>query len=398
MLDNRFDAQILLTFGGLFILGLIADFIGRHTPFPRVTLLLLSGLLIGPSVLDWLPSFTDQWFPILTNIALTMIGFLLGQKITRANLAKLGRSVVVVSVVVVIVTAGVVFTGLSMCEIPIGIALLLAVVATATAPAATVDVVHEYRARGQFTDSLLGVVAIDDAWGLLLFSCVIAIVQSHSGQGDVIGVLSSGIWDIGGGVLLGVLLGVPMAFMTGRIKPGEATQAEALGMVMMCAGTAVWFEVSYLISAMVLGTVVANFAKHCDRPFHAVEKMEWPFLILFFLLAGATLQVSALIHVGWIGLGYIVLRIIGRIIGGFIGCRLARASDVMTNWIGVALLPQAGVAIGMALVASQRFPELRDTILPIVLGATVFFELIGPILTRYVLNKVGDINPQKNLP
>jgi Kef-type K+ transport system membrane component KefB len=393
MLDNNFDAHILLTFGGLFLLGLIADFIGRHTPFPRVTLLLLTGIIIGPSVFDWLPSFTDQWFPILTNIALTMIGFLLGQKITRNNLANLGRSVVIISVVVVIVTASVVFTGLSLCSVPVGVALLLATVATATAPAATLDVVHEYQARGQFTDSLLGIVAIDDAWALLLFSFVIAIIQSLSGEGDVFGILSSGMWDIGGGALLGLLLGVPMAFLTGRIKPGEATQAEVLGMVMVCAGTAVWFEVSYLTSAMVLGTVVANFAKHCERPFQAVEKMEWPFLILFFLLAGASLQISALLHVGWIGFGYIVLRIFGRILGGFVGGRLASVSDMMTNWIGVALLPQAGVAIGMALVASQRFPELRDTILPIVLGATVFFEITGPILTRYVLQKVGEIAP-----
>lgn len=398
MLDHYLVAQILLTFGGLFLIGLIADLVGRHSPFPRVTLLLLAGFLIGPSVLDWLPSFTDQWFPVLTNIALTMIGFLLGQKMTCANLMKLGRSVVIISLAVVIVTAGLVFTALTMFSVPVDVALLLAAIATATAPAATVDVIHEYQAHGKFTDALLGIVAIDDAWGLVLFSFIMAVIQSTSGQGGALQVLSLGLWDIGGGALLGVLLGLPMAYLTGRIKPGESTQAEALGMVLLCAGGAVWFEVSYLISAMVLGTVVANCAKHCERPFEAVEKMEWPFLILFFLLAGAALQLSALSQVGLIGVIYIGVRIVGRIFGGLIGGRLACASKMMTNWIGVTLLPQAGVAIGMALVASQRFPELRDTLLPIVLGATVFFELTGPILTRYVLIKVGEIIPQQNLP
>lgn len=164
MLDHYIVSQILLTFGGLFLLGLVADLIGRHTPFPRVTLLLLSGFFIGPSVFDLLPSFTDQWFPVLTNIALSMIGFLLGQKITYAKFEKLGRSVVIISLIVVIVTAVSVFIVLSLFSVPTEIALLLAAIATATAPAATVDVIHEYQAHGSFTDTLMGIVAIDDAW------------------------------------------------------------------------------------------------------------------------------------------------------------------------------------------------------------------------------------------
>lgn len=393
MEENHVIAQILFTFGGLFLIGLIADLIGRHTPLPRVTLLLIVGFLIGPSVCDWLPSFTDDWFPVLTNIALAMIGFMLGQKMTRSTFKRLGRPVLAISLGVVLATALSVFIVLVLFGVAMEIALLLSAIATATAPAATVDVVREYDSKGEFSDALLGIVAVDDAWGLLLFSFVLAIVQSLSGQTGLVAVISAGVWELGGAIVLGLLLGVPMAFLTGRIHPGESTQAEALGMVLLCAGLAVWFEVSYLLSAMVLGAVVANFATHCDRPFNAIEKVEWPFLILFFLLAGASLQVQALWKVGFLGLGYIVLRICGRILGGWIGGSIGHADKHMCRWIGFALLPQAGVAIGMVLLASQRFPDLRGVLLPVVLGATVFFELVGPVMTRMALSRVGDITP-----
>jgi Kef-type K+ transport system membrane component KefB len=391
--DPQTIAQVLLTFGGLFLLGLVADFMGRHTPLPRVTLLLLSGFVIGPSVLNWLPAFTANWFPLLTNIALAMIGFLLGQHMTRARLHELGRSVLAMSIGEVIITALLVFTVLTLFGVPIEVALLLAGIAPATAPAATVDVVREYKAKGKFTDTLLGIVAIDDAWGLFIFSLLLAVVQALGGQGQdgAAEIMVSSVREIGGAILLGLALGLPMAYLTGRIRPGEPTQAEALGLVMLCAGLAVWADVSYILATMVLGAVVANVAKHHRRPFHAIEGIEWPFLILFFLLAGAALHVEALMQVGLLGAGYIGLRVVGRLLGTRLGGWLSGADPTTRRWIGLALLPQAGVAIGMALFAGQRFPELNEIILPVILASTVIFELTGPIFTRKVLEHVGDI-------
>ncbi len=394
-MENHIVAQILITFGGLFLLGLVADLIGRHSPLPRVTLLLLSGFTIGPSVLDLLPPFVDQWFPVVTNIALAMIGFLLGQKMTKTAFMKMGREVFSMSLGVVLTTATLVFIVLFWFGVSFEVAMLLAAISTATAPAATVDVVREYRAKGKFTDALLGVVAIDDAWGLLLFSLVLAIIHPGGGATGALSIVAGGAWDIGGAMLLGLLLGIPMVYLTGRISPGEATQAEALGMVIFCAGLAVWLDVSYLLATMVLGSVVANFAKHHDRPFHAIEGVEWPFLIIFFLLAGAALEVGTLCQVGLLGLGYIFLRVAGRLLGSAIGGKIGRADLQTSRWMGVALLPQAGVAIGMVLLASQRFPEFKDIILPVILGSTVFFELIGPVLTRQALIRAGNISPPK---
>ncbi|MCW9089450.1 MAG: cation:proton antiporter [Gammaproteobacteria bacterium] len=392
MSDNGTIAHILITFGGLFLLGLLADLVGRYTILPRVTLLLLAGFLIGPSMLDLIPSFTDEWFPVLTNIALAMIGFLLGQNLTRKRLRDLGHVVLITSLSVVIMTIVMVCGVLVLFGVPLEIALLLGGIATATAPAASMDVVHEYRARGKFTDTLLGIVAIDDAWGLLIFTLFLAGVHTIRGHNGFDELLLTGLWEIGGAVMVGALLGLAMAYLTGRIRPGEPSQAEALGVVMLVAGIAEWMEVSYILSAIVLGAMVANLARHHTRPFHAIEGIEWPFLILFFLLAGASLHVSALAQTGLLAAGYIVLRVAGRLLGARLGGQLSGMDPTSRRWMGLALLPQAGVAIGMALMASQRFPELRDVILPVVLGSTVVFEVFGPVATRWSLVKVGDIH------
>ena len=346
---------------------------------------------MGPSVLDWLPGFTGDWFPILTNIALAMIGFMLGAKITFSRLQQAGRTVIALSIGIVFMTVLMVFGVLSLFGVPLEVALLLAGIATATAPAATMDVVNEYGAKGKFTDTLLGIVAIDDAWGLLMFTILIAFVQALNGQGGIGEALATGAWEIGGAIFLGLALGVPMAYLTGRIHPGEPTQAEALGLVLLCAGLALWAEVSYILAAIVLGSVVASLAKHHERPFHAVRGFEWPFLILFFLLAGASLHIEELSEIGFLGAAYMALRIAGRILGAHFGGWLCGAEDDTRRWMGLALLPQAGIAIGMALLASQRFPELEAIILPVVLGSSVMFEIFGPVLTRRVLMRMGEI-------
>ena len=162
-------------------------------------------------------------------------------------------------------------------------------------------------------------------------------------------------------------------------------------MVLLCAGLAVWAGVSHILAAMTMGALVANLASHHDRPFHTIEGIEWPFLILFFLLAGAALHLDALAEVGLLGAGYILLRVAGRLLGTRLGGWLNGTDPATRRWIGLAMLPQAGIAIGMALLASQRFPELRDIILPVVLGSSVVFELIGPVITRRVLSRVGEL-------
>jgi len=234
-------------------------------------------------------------------------------------------------------------------------------------------------------------VAIDDAWGLIVFSVLLAAAQVIAG-GDGAGwdALAHGARELGGAVVLGALVGVPAAYLTGRLRPGEPTQAEALGVVLLAGGIAIWLELSFLLTAMIVGAIVANLAKHHERPFREIEHIEWPFMVLFFILAGASLHVERLAAIGWIGAVYIALRAAGLVLGAYVGGRAGGAEARVRRWMGLAIMPQAGVALGMALVAGNAFPDLRDTVLPLVIGSTVVFELAGPALTRLAILRAGE--------
>jgi Kef-type K+ transport system membrane component KefB len=348
---------MLVSLGVIFLAALVFDAVGRRTPLPRVTLLMLFGFVAGPSVLGFLPDITKAWFPVVADMALVMVGFLLGGQLTVGELRQRGGPVIRISLAVAGTSFALVGLGLFALGVPGPVALVLGAVATATAPAATADVVHETGADTPFARTLLDIVAVDDLHG---------------------------VRDLGGALLLGAALGAPMAYLTGRIEPGEPTLYEALGLVFLCGGIAQLLNVSFLLASMTMGVVVANLARHHTRPFHAIEGIEWPFIVVFFVLAGASLEVEVLAHAGsWLA-AYVVLRIAGRVLGGWLGGSLPDGPDVRP-WMGLALLPQAGVALGMALVAAQHLPEIGESILPVVVAATVIFELIGPIATRAAL-------------
>ena len=326
-------SQIMVTLGALFLMGLLMDLLGRHTPLPRVTLLLLAGFAIGPSGLNVLPDFQEKWFPVVTDIALSMVGFLLGHTLTFRSLRTRGRMVLGISLGAVVATAFMVFCGLLLLGAQPVVALLLAGIATATSPAATVDVIQETRARGEFPKILKNVVAIDDAWGLVVFSLFLAIAQMLAGHGNHWDLLMRGAWEIVGAILLGVTLGIPMAYLTGRLERGEPTQAEALGLVLLCGGLAIWMHVSFILAGMALGSTVANLATHHRRPFTAIEGIEWPFMILFFILAGASLDVEAVGEVSLVGVGFLLFRFLGKIIGAWGGGLLGGAdASIRHGW------------------------------------------------------------------
>lgn len=379
---------MLVSLGAIFMAALVFDAVGQRTRLPRVTLLMLFGFASGPSGFDFLPDITEAWFPVVANMALVMVGFLLGGRLTLGELRQRGGPVIRISLAVVLITFALVGLGLFAAGVPSPVALVLAAVATATAPAATVDIVHETGADTPFARTLLDIVAVDDVWGLIMFSVALAFCNLVAGDGAA-HVLLHGAWDLGGALLLGAALGVPMAYLTGRIEPGEPTLYEALGLVFLCGGIALLLNVSFLLAAMTMGAFVANLARHHTRPFHAIEGIEWPFMVVFFVLAGASLELGALAHAGsWLA-AYVALRIVGRVLGGWLGGSVPGAPG-SRRWMGLALLPQAGVALGMALVAAQSLPEIGGAILPVVVAATAIFELIGPIATRSALEQVAE--------
>lgn len=391
------SAQALLTLGALLLIGLLADEGSRRLKLPSVTILLVLGFLVGPEALDLLGATAENWFPTVSTIALTMVGFLLGAEFTADHLRSNGRTDLVIASTQGLVTAALVSGGLWLAGVGSTMALVLGGIAVATAPAATLAVVQEQRAEGPFTRTLLTVVAIDDVIALALFGLLATAASYLSATTDGT-LIAEAVWEILGAIVLGIALGLPAALLTGRLRQGLPTQEEAYGIVLLCAGLALTLNVSYLLAAVVMGATVANRATHHDISFQEIERIEWPALVVFFILAGASFELSSLTQIGWLGAGYMLLRSAGKILGCDLGGRMIGLPSNQRRWLGAAMLPQAGVAIGLGLLAADRFPESADDILAIVIAATVVFELVGPILTKAALNHTGEIGNAKPIP
>ena len=383
-------ARSLLIVGALLLLGLVADLVAQRSRWiPRVTLLLVLGIVAGPEVSGVLGAAETEWFPVAATIALAMVGFLIGGEFTTERLRDDGTTVARIAVIGAVLTSAVVVGGLALVGQSAQTALLLGGIAAATAPAATVAVVTESDRPTPLGRLLVAVVAVDDAAALVLFGVLAAFAAGLGPNGGTAGLVGDAVWEIAGGVGLGVVLGIPLAYLTGRIQPGEPTLEEALGAVLVCAGAALWLDVSVLLAAVVMGAVVANLARHHERPFHEIERIEWPFLIVFFLLAGASLEIDALGDVGLVALAYVVLRSAGKVAGGWLGVTMTGGDPLVRRWLGWGLLPQAGVALGLALEATELIPEVAETVLTVTVVTTVVFELAGPPLTRLALTRVA---------
>lgn len=382
-------SQLLIVLGSLFLLGLVADWISSKVLVPRASLMLFCGIVVGKSGFDLIPQEITALYETLSVIALSMVAFLLGGSLTPRNLAQNGRAILSLSFAIVLITVVGVSVMLWLVGVPLEAAVVLGAIATATDPAATQDAIRQAGSKSIFAERLKGIVTIDDAWGLITFALAIVVARALAGEGWQLTMLTTALWELGGAVAVGLMIGLPAAFLTGRVKPGEPLKAEALGIVLLTAGLSIQLDVSFLLSGMVAGAVIRNLASHHKSAFHEIEELSWPFILLFFILAGATLDSQALITMGYVGLVYFVSRILARIAGGWIGGILGGLTPQERRLYGIALLPQAGVAVGMALVAAQVFPEHQSLIQTVVIATTVLFEILGPIFTYLAVRRMN---------
>ena len=384
-LPNILVIGLFLMFGGR------AYDIARSLRLPRVTLLVISGIIIGPSVLDLVPDEIVGLFPIMSYIALSMIAFRLGETFINFDLLKTGPRIFAISFGKTLVASSLVFTVAYLVQDDIVLALLLAGLAPASAPAATLDVISETKSKGVLTDTIIRVLAVDNVLGITLFSILLVIAEVVAGAGDPTAEVISGVWEIGGAFLLGLGIGWPMARLAGRLKKGKPSLLEITGFLLLCAGLAYQLQVSYLLACIVLGATVAkNRTQPKQNIFSTIEQVSEPFLVIFFLLAGCELDITALASLGVIGVLYVLARCLGFIIGGGIAARLVNAEPVVQENIGWSLFPQAGVALGLAVLTIPHFPGLGQFIVSIIVSTTVVFELFGPTVTQWRLFKAKE--------
>ena len=398
--------------------GLMLTRLGNKLRLPDVTAYLVAGVLIGPSVIGALRipgiGFADfdelASLGVISDVALGFIAFSIGNEFRLSQLRETGRQALVIGVLQALVTTVVVdaaLLGLHLlfpAALSVPAALTLGAIAAATAPAATLMVVRQYKAKGKLTDLLLPIVALDDAVGLVVFAVSFGIARAlSSGVVDVYTIVVNPLLEILGSLLLGSLAGLGLSKLepifhsnTNRIAMSISFVflTVALSMLKIPAGGAT-IGFSPLLVCMMLGSVFCNLCPLSEEIMHNADRWTAPVLVLFFVLSGAELELGVFAKAGsvLIGLVYILFRSLGKYIGARSSARLMGCDRNVVNYLGITLLPQAGVALGMCVTAAQ-LPGDGPLIRNIVLFAVLNYELFGPLLTKWALTKSGDIQPK----
>lgn len=380
----------IILLGAILSASIFADTIARRTRVPRISILMLVGIGIAFVQQVWIGNQNGDLLGGLSEpliqVALVMVAFLLGSELKLDRLRNTGPLILIISLFVIIGGGLVVGGGLLVLGFPLVVAVSLAAISVATDPAAVSESVRENGKSGLLPRILLGIVAIDDGWGIVVFGLSMAVLGWLVG-GDGQQALLHAFWEMGGAIVIGTAIGLPAAWLTGRLRPGEPTQVEAIAIILLLTGLSSLLGVSALLASMVAGSLVANLSHHHTRSFREIEHIEWPFLVFFFVLSGASIDLYKVDDAILLTIAYLSLRLAGRVLGGYLAVTVSQARhESLPRNIGLALTPQAGVAIGMALLAAERFPEFSNTILPVVVASTIIFELIGPVLVKRVLH------------
>jgi NhaP-type Na+/H+ or K+/H+ antiporter len=400
------DINTAFSLGVILLAGLLSAKLIKKVKIPTITAYLLLGVALGPTLFNLVSPGIVGSSGLISNIVLSFIAFSLGQNFSLERLGKIGKSILYISIGEVIGAWLVVTLCIwLLAGQPFYIALVFGAIAPATAPAAIVMVTREYKAKGLFTDTLLGVVAIDDAWGIILFAFCLAIAKSMSGAHGMVtdsalaGVMQAGI-EIVGALILGGAAAFILSKLSKYITNAGDLLVYTLGFIIITAGLAIHFGLSVLLANMFLGAVLVNINKTSFKFFDALRAIDSPFYLLFFVLAGVNLHIkdmSFLGSIGILGLIYVFTRLPGEMIGASLGAHFSKASSVVKKYIGLGLAPQAGVALGLALIAKSTFSSeingvsVGGIIFSTIVMTTVFYELIGPICTKIALKRAGDI-------
>jgi len=386
----------ILCLGIVLVGALVAEKIISYLKIPAITSYILLGILLGPYAMNVTGGGLIASSELLSNIVLGFIAFHIGKNFSIENFKRIGKAVISVSLAVTIATLVCVTLGIYyVAHQPFHIALLFGAISTATAPATTMMVIRQYKARGLFTDVLLGTVAIDDAWGIMIFSISLAIAQvleiGQFSEWIIMTVTVKAAAKIFLSVILGSIMAIVASKISAYLKRRENVLTFILGAILINTGVALHFHMSPLLSNMFFGAVLVNIEKTSFRFFESVNSVDWPLYVMFYVLAGANLDIGMLTSLGLIGSVYITSRIIGRIGGAYAGAAIAGTEQSIRRYMGLALMAQAGVAIGLAMMAKASLPHTGGAILHTIIATTVVYEIFGPIATRYALLKAKDI-------
>ena len=399
--------EIELTLGIAILLsaGLLTAKLAQLLRLPSVSGFIVAGLLLGPSFLGVVPIETVGHLEHFTQIALMLIAFGIGEHIELRRMGGIVGDVGYISIVQALAAFILVAVGTYLTAFLVAgnsaahpdnfiLALLLGAVAVATAPAALLHVVREMGARGPLTSTLMAVVAVDDGIAIMIFGMAMSIAHQLADPGTLSALHAA--WDCAYEIIfslgIGVITGLLIDFVLNKLHNRGEMLTAGLALLLLCGEITRFLELSSLLAGMAAGFTIINRSERDVRLFRALNAFEPPIYVLFFTLAGLHLDISALKLAGWIGIVYFITRVIGKYAGAWLGGIMSGASTIVRNYLGLALIPQAGVAIGLVIMVSNdpRLAAWSTVITPVVLAGVVFSELLGPLLVRYTIEKAGE--------
>lgn len=387
--------NLILSVGLVFLLGILVARIINKIRLPSVTAYLLLGIICGPFFFNIISDSLLNISGLVSNLVLGLIAFSIGQNFSLPNFRKIGKAVVFISIFESLLTWIIVTSVfLFLLEKPFYVAVLFGAIASATAPAATVMVVRQFKSKGRFTNTLLGVVAIDDAWCLIIFAVSLAIakvlvLQTANGL-MVIKIIGMSLVKIAGAFVLGGGTALVLSGLSKFIRTRSDLLTYTLGFVFLTIGISVLFNLSVLLAVMFMGAVLVNINKASFKFFNIIKEIDSPIYIVFFVLAGANLEVHLLQGIGLLSVVYLASRLVGKMGGAWLGAYFIKAEKKVRNFLWMALMPQAGVALGCALIVKSSFPDFGGVIFTTLISTTIIYELAGPLFTSLALKKSGE--------
>jgi Kef-type K+ transport system membrane component KefB len=401
--SEQFHLNVVLLFGLIVLGGAFGARLFQRLHIPQVVGCIIVGIILG-EVLGVITPHTIEQLEPFTMFALGIIGFMIGAELRGEVFKKYGRQFFIILfsqgmgaflLAAIGGSAAAWFITHNITE-SIAVGLVLGAIASATAPAATVNVLWEFKTRGPLTTAVLAIVALDDALALLLYRAAATSAKALTGvsQGSILGTTAILLGEIAGAVVLGILAGVMLFFLLKFVKSDDKILDFALASLLLVVGLSMIPGIDPILPAMTLGITVANLMpRQSKATFALVEKFAPPIYISFFVLAGAHMEFGKI--TSWMLLMifvYVLFRAIGKIAGSWLGGKWSHAPDVVRRYLGICLLPQAGVAIGLAILASQQFGnELGHTIVIVVMTGTFLMEIFGPMMVKVGVKRADEV-------
>ncbi len=390
---DSLENQILFDIAIIMLLSLVCGRIVKHLKMPNVTGYLIAGLLLGPCCFNIITADMVSNFGIASDIALGFIAFAIGSEFKLSYFKKVGAAPIVIAcfesfgaVAVVLVTC--IILGFSL-----PLSILLSAISAATAPAQTIMVVRQYNAKGPMTSMLMSVVAIDDATALIAFGFATSIVKSmESGNGFSVVSAMAPVLEVAVSFVLGLLMSCVMMMFMKFFKKDANRLCIAVGVVLMTVFLSDVVDGSSLLACMALGAFMVNLSSEIDGMIKVANNFTPPINVLFFAISGAGFAIGELKSIGLIGVVYVVTRVIGKMVGAYIGGRLTKQDKNTCKYLGPTLMPQAGVALGLIMVAQNVLPQYGPLIRTVILCSTFIYSILGPSVAKWALTKAGEIH------